>query len=305
MKNLFINFTITTALITLISPLAFAQNQRYLRLGNVVGPEEPGPFTEFIDLHSIKKSQENSYKYMTVINPGKDRTEIDANVDCNRLESIYLIEARYYNNRRFIKRDKINSWQEASDTEYSLQLKANSTVCRLAKQNPAGVKLQEHGNYYSTKTSTKPESKLPSGAYYTPGSMFINSWREILNRNGKICIKMVDGPPNNYRGREEIMISSVSNRRGKLYIDGNNQQIQIDTVSRKTPQYEFLSPSEFNSILAAFGDNTGGAAAWVLFAGNNSDSRTTPEQNKRMQECINTKGKYVRKIKGRMLQGQF
>jgi hypothetical protein len=151
----------------------------------------------------------------------------------------------------------------------------------------------------------KSGSKLPSGAYYTPGSMFNNSWREILNRNGKICIKIIDGPPSNTKGLEEIMIISVSNRGGKLSIDGKNQEIQIDRVSRKNPQYEFLSPSDFNSILAAFGDNTGGAAAWVLFTGNNSDSRTTPEQNKRMQECINTKGKYVRKIKGRMLQGQF
>ena len=150
--------------------------------------------------------------------------------------------------------------------------------------------------------SPKPESKLPSGAYYSQGTMFNNSWREILNRNGKICIKIFDGPPNNYRGREEIMISSVSNRRGKFYIDSNNQQIEIDTVSRKTPMYESLSQSQFDSILAAFGDSD---AVWVLFAGNKSDSRTTPQHNKRMQECVNTKGKYVSKIKGRMLQGRF
>lgn len=143
--------------------------------------------------------------------------------------------------------------------------------------------------------SPKPESKLLSGAYYTPGTMFNNSRREILNRNGKICIKIVDGPPNNYRGREEIMISSVSNRGGKLYIDGNNQEIQVMNV-RELPEYEFLS--KYSTVLAAF-------SGWGLLAGNNSDSRTTPAQNKRMQECINTKGNYVRKIKGRMLQGQF
>ncbi len=146
----------------------------------------------------------------------------------------------------------------------------------------------------------KPESKLPSGAYYTPGTMFNNSRREILNRNGKICIKIVDGPPNNYRGREEIMISSVSNRGGKLYIDGNNQEIQVMNV-RDLPEYEFLS--KYSTVLAAFGDNA--SSGWGLLAGNNSDSRTTSAQNKRMQECINTKGNYVRKIKGRMLQGQF
>lgn len=147
--------------------------------------------------------------------------------------------------------------------------------------------------------SPKPESKLPSGAYYSQGTMFNNSWREILNRNGKICIKIVDGPPNNYRGREEIMISSVSNRRGKLYIDGKNQQIKIMNV-RELPEYEFSS--QYATFIAAFGDDSAG---WGLVAGNNSDSRTTPEQNKRMEECINTKGKYVRKIKGRMLQERF
>ena len=148
--------------------------------------------------------------------------------------------------------------------------------------------------------SPKPESKLPSGAYYTQGTMFNNSRREILNRNGKICIKIVDGPPNNYRGREEIMISSVSNRGGKLYIDGNNQEIQVMNV-RELPEYEFLS--KYSTVLAAFSDNV--SSGWGLLAGNNSDSRSTPAQNKRMQECINTKGNYVRKIKGRMLQGQF
>lgn len=148
----------------------------------------------------------------------------------------------------------------------------------------------------------KPESKLLSGAYYTQGTMFNNSRREILNRNGKICIKIVDGPPNNYRGREEIMISSVSNRGGQLYIDGNNQEIQVMNV-RELPEYEFLS--KYSTVLAAFSDNTGASSGWGLLAGNNSDSRTTPAQNKRMQECINTKGNYVRKIKGRMLQGQF
>lgn len=148
--------------------------------------------------------------------------------------------------------------------------------------------------------SPKPESKLPSGAYYTPGTMFNNSRREILNRNGKICIKIVDGPPNNYRGREEIMISSVSNRGGQLYIDGNNQEIEIVPV-KKLSEYEYYGQKS----IAAFGDNTGAAGAWLLIAGNNSDPRTTPAQNKRMQECINTKGNYVRKIKGRMLQGQF
>jgi hypothetical protein len=148
--------------------------------------------------------------------------------------------------------------------------------------------------------SPKPESKLPSGAYYTQGTMFNNSWREILNRNGKICIKMVDGPPNNYRGREEIMISSVSNRGGKLYIDGNNQEIQIVPV-KELPDYKYYG----HKTIAAFGDNTGAAGAWLLIAVNSSDSRTTPAQNKRMQECIKYTGKYVRKIKGRMLQGQF
>jgi hypothetical protein len=96
------------------------------------------------------------------------------------------------------------------------------------------------------------------------------------------------------------MISSVSNRGGKLYIDGNNQEIQVMNV-RDLPEYEFLS--KYSTVLAAFGDNA--SSGWGLLAGNNSDSRTTSAQNKRMQECINTKGNYVRKIKGRMLQGQF
>ena len=95
------------------------------------------------------------------------------------------------------------------------------------------------------------------------------------------------------------MISSVSNRGSKLYIDGKNQEIEI-IPPKKFPEYEFLS--QYSTILAGFGDNS---AAWALLAGNKSDSRTTPEQNQQMQECINTQGKYIRKIKGRLLPGRF
>jgi hypothetical protein len=146
--------------------------------------------------------------------------------------------------------------------------------------------------------SQKPESKLLSGAYYTAGSSYNNSRREVLNRKGKICMKIVDGPAANVRGQEKIIISSVSVRRGKLYLDANNREIQAYTGKEARQHYEWV----FTETEVAFSIDQG--EPWE-FRGNKPDDRTTPEQNKRMQECVNTKGKYVRKIKGRMLQGRF
>jgi hypothetical protein len=54
--------------------------------------------------------------------------------------------------------------------------------------------------------SQKPESKLLSGAYYTAGSSYNNSRREVLNRKGKICMKIVDGPAANVRGQENFIL---------------------------------------------------------------------------------------------------
>jgi hypothetical protein len=148
---------------------------------------------------------------------------------------------------------------------------------------------------------SKPEARLLSGAYYTAGTMFHNSWREILNRNGKICIKIVDGPANNSRGRQEIMVSSVSNRGGNLYIDATNQQIEIRDVE-ELPSY---LRSEYSTNLAAFSVAT--PLTWVLreHNSNKSDPRTTPEQSEAVEQCISTEGKYVRKLRGRVFQGRF
>ena len=66
-----------------------------------------------------------------------------------------------------------------------------------------------------------PSLPIPSGIHYAQGTMNNNSRREILDRDRKLCIKIVEGPPSPYGGREEVIVSSISSRNGQLYVRCN------------------------------------------------------------------------------------
>jgi hypothetical protein len=45
---------------------------------------------------------------------------------------------------------------------------------------------------------------LKTGTYHANGSMFARSCRVVVNQNGRICIKIVAGPPNPHEGFQHI-----------------------------------------------------------------------------------------------------
>ena len=95
--------------------------------------------------------------------------------------------------------------------------------------------------------------------------MFNNSRREIAHQNNRICIKIVDGPANPYKGVESITISSVSLENGKYYIDATGTELILK-----------------NNGKAFSGDSRG---TWE-YRGISPDRRSQPIQAKKMAECV-------------------
>ncbi|MEG4252380.1 MULTISPECIES: hypothetical protein [unclassified Microcoleus] len=123
---------------------------------------------------------------------------------------------------------------------------------------------------------------LPTGAYYAQGTMFNNSRREIAHQNNRICIKIVDGPANPYKGVESITISSVSVENGKYYIDATGTELVLK-----------------NNGKAFSGDIRG---TWD-YRGTSPDRRSQPIQAKKMAECVAAQGRYVEKMEGISISG--
>jgi hypothetical protein len=141
-------------------------------------------------------------------------------------------------------------------------------------------------------------TKLPSGVYYAAGTMNNNSRREVLNVRGKVCLKIVDGSPNNYRGQEKVTISTISEQAGKLFIDATNQEIIPYTGAEARQRYRFVQDT------TQFAFAMGRREPWE-YRGNRPDPRTTPEQNQKMRDCINSPRQYVHNMQGNTIRGRF
>jgi hypothetical protein len=105
-----------------------------------------------------------------------------------------------------------------------------------------------------SQASNNPANKLLNGVYVGEGTMFNNSHREVLSRNNRTCVKFVDGPASPYSGRQEITISSLSLRSGKLFTDSytnyaNGTELEAFAGEDLNPPYStFL----YKDVKAAF-----------------------------------------------------
>jgi hypothetical protein len=75
--------------------------------------------------------------------------------------------------------------------------------------------------------TTRFPRKLKIGTYRTHGTMFRGAYREIARQGNRVCIKIVNGIPDPYRGYQIIKVSSVSFHDGKLLVDETNREISI------------------------------------------------------------------------------
>lgn len=165
--------------------------------------------------------------------------------------------------------------------------------------NSTGVFFEKSPGYLITRprldairpsTSTLP---LPSGIYYAEGTMNNNSRREIWNRDGKLCIKIVEGPPSPYEGVEDITVSSITAQGSQLYIDATGEEIEI---FRRDALQEVHTNSE---TVVAFNDQSR-RGVWEL-----SNFWVVDESDTSMQSCIDDQGEYIRNSEGRFIPGRL
>jgi len=137
------------------------------------------------------------------------------------------------------------------------------------------------------KSPTRPTSSKPdrsqqiyqrapsSGVYYAESAVYANSRREVLSRNGRFCIRLVDGPKTQTSGYQQEVVSSLSFRTNGIFIDASNDQLKLDNSSTEMR------------------DRVG---LWQLLEAKVSP---TPE----MEECLTKTGKYVKQMQGEFIGG--
>lgn len=135
---------------------------------------------------------------------------------------------------------------------------------------------------------------LPSGIYYTQGTMNNHSRREIWNKDGKLCIKIVEGPPSPYEGTEQITISSITTQGSQLYIDATSEEME---VFRGEALRELAHISSETVVALDDGTRRG---VWEL-----SNFRVVDESDASMQACIDAQGEYVRESEGAFIPGKL
>ncbi|MBD2152540.1 hypothetical protein H6F44_20810 [Pseudanabaena sp. FACHB-1277] len=152
-----------------------------------------------------------------------------------------------------------------------------------------------------SQASNNPATKLLNGVYVGEGTMFNNSHREVLSRNNRLCIKFVDGPASPYSGRQEVTISSISLRSGKLFTDSytnyaNGTELEAFAGEDLNPPYStFL----YKDVKAAFRHT--GRTYWVYRG--KTLYKINPEMDKDLQECVASQGVYKKTRKGAVIDG--
>ena len=126
---------------------------------------------------------------------------------------------------------------------------------------------------------------LKTGTYYANGSMFARSYRVIANQGSRVCIKIVNGPPNPYEGFQHITVSSVSSSGGKLLVDATGEEILINSEPR------FVTAGTLHFTI----DN-GRLGVWQHMKDDfNSDAA--------IDECLSSTGKYEKAMQGEFITG--
>ena len=128
---------------------------------------------------------------------------------------------------------------------------------------------------------------LKTGTYRAAGSMWARSYRVIANYGDRVCIKIVNGPPNPYEGFERITVSSVSSSGGKLFVDAMGDvggEILINKNDRLVNSFHFTIEGE------------GVRDPWQ-----HDNDDFYPDDV--IDECLSSTGKYEKAMQGKFIPG--
>ena len=186
-------------------------------------------------------------------------------------------------------------------SSFTFDLNSSADSFTSSKPNtPQSSGISNNQTTFS-QASNNPATKLLNGVYVGEGTMFNNSHREVLSRNNRLCIKFVDGPASPYSGRQEITISSLSLRSGKLFTDSytsyaNGTELEAFAGEDLNPPYStFL----YKDVKAAF--RHAERTYWVYRG--KTLRNINPEMDKDLQECVTSQGVYKKTRKGAVIDG--
>lgn len=128
-----------------------------------------------------------------------------------------------------------------------------------------------------------PRLALQPGTYFAQGSMFSRSWREVVARGNRLCLKQVNGPPTPYGGRLQITVSNLAVRDGKV-------------LSGASPDPIAVGASRTN-----FTD--GVRALWELTT-NAPTIKVSAAERQAMERCLASSGTFSQKLEGARIEGQ-
>jgi hypothetical protein len=129
---------------------------------------------------------------------------------------------------------------------------------------------------------------LKTGTYRALGSMYARSYRVVANQGSRVCLKIVNGPPNPYEGYENITVSSVSARDGQLFVDATGEDISINTGSERLDKEDV-----FYFIIV-----DGRSGVW-------QHTKDDFESDELIDECLSSMGQYEKTVQGRFITGLF
>ena len=124
-------------------------------------------------------------------------------------------------------------------------------------------------------------SALAAGTYFASGSMYARSYRVVAKEDGRVCVKVVNGPPTPYEGYQTITISTISAR-------PNNQFV----VAATDDPFIVRGPKEF--VI-----ENGRLGVWQLSENFDRDLSAG------LTACITAPGRYTQTSQGPLITGMI
>lgn len=106
------------------------------------------------------------------------------------------------------------------------------------------------------------------GTYYAESSLLSASRREIVGKQGRFCIKLVNGPVSQTAGDPQVVISSLSLRNDGIYIDATQEKLQFDR---------------------SYTELTDSLGKWQLL-------ESKADRSGIMAECLSSQSSYIREV---------
>lgn len=163
----------------------------------------------------------------------------------------------------------------------------NPSATPVAPQKPPLSSVPpavKSGSNSSPATSAKRNSEAiadiyqrtpKTGKYYAASPLLNASSREIASNQGRVCIKIIDGPVAPVAGNQQITVSSISLRKDGIYVDATQEKLKFDR------SYTELSDRQ---------------GTWQLLEG-------MVDRSGAMEECLTTGLPYARQEQGAFIKG--